>query len=200
MNEKTRGAATQIESPMLRNVREEDEMSSRGAVARNHRVVQEHRGRNLIRHTREHVQIKVKELNLDLHSVNTSRIQLIKTNSSKPASFSVASSGNIHKNNVDQLQQLRQSPLGAGAFFNQSPPIHPKNELRRLESQLMQHSPSGRSVAKKLDVTRPPQNQSTTTLDEDRNAPAGNFMESVNHLAQQHGNSSAQIIVTKLGL
>ena len=87
INEKTRGAATQIESPMLRNVREEEEISNRGAVPRNHPVVQEHRGRNLIRHTREHVQIKVKELNLDLHSVNTSRIQLIKTNSSKPVSF-----------------------------------------------------------------------------------------------------------------
>ena len=119
-NEKTRGAATQIESPMLRNVKEEDEVSSkRGVVTRNHPLVQEHRGRNLIRHNREHVQIKVKELNLDLHSVNTSRIQLIKTNSSKnPANFSVVSSGNTNKNNVDQLHQLRQSPMGAGAFFN----------------------------------------------------------------------------------
>ena len=44
---------------------------------------------------KDHVQIKLKEINLDLQTVNTSRIQLVKTDSNKAGSFSIASSGNL---------------------------------------------------------------------------------------------------------
>ena len=108
------------------------------------KVVANNRDLEKLNKMRDHVQIKMKEINLDLQTVNTSRIQLVKTDSHKPGSFSVASSGGNHK--------VQQRPSNSG-LSNFSPNNKgPKHELRRPESQLlMSKSPTDRNEKKKLD-------------------------------------------------
>ena len=89
---------------------------------------------------KQHVLITVKDINLDLDSVNTSRM-LIRNECS------------LSNSQVSSVLQL-QSTLGdltprVKALANQKAPI-PKQVLTRLEMQLLLHSPSQMTVKRSL--------------------------------------------------
>lgn len=139
----------------------------------------------------------MQELNLDLHSVKTSRIQLIRNPSSYPQSFSMASHSHVGE----------FSPIRNSASQVKITKALPQQVLNRLESQLkMAQSSSGRTS-----TTRQLRNNATATPDlKPVNTSQGSFAERVLLDSQSgvnifrehilpHVNSNQQIVVGKIG-